>query len=80
MVLKKKQRGDNFFTQIQNSQLEMDFVDCRHMTALFHASTGGHLGCVRQLLSKNADVTVPTATGVTALQEASSRRPNSRSL
>jgi ankyrin repeat protein len=51
----------------------VDFVDCRHMTALYHASSGGHLGCVRQLLTNHADVTVTTSSGMTALHESSSQ-------
>ena len=49
----------------------MTIADNNGMTALYLASSGGHLDIVRLLLTKGADMTIADNNGYTALHEAS---------
>lgn len=51
----------------------MNSVDDRNMTALFHAAAGGHLDCVKVLLTYGADAKIRSESGATPLMIATER-------
>ena len=66
-----RQGNENAVNRLVSSgAVEVDAANEEGATALLHATGGGHLACVRALLSLGADVNAADHTGCTALQVA----------